>query len=134
MAKISKKSVWQFAKYSAGGFVYFWSAWLVITYGEPVIGLWWANIIGNSIGIVLNYLIQQYWTFNSKNKSIFNAGWKFIVLTVVNLVLSYYILKGLVAIGVPLWLAQFVSAGFFTGWNWVWYRYWVFAQGEQKSK
>jgi len=128
MIKISRASVVQFLKYNVGGLMYFVGAWSIITFGAPKIGLWWANLIGNAVGITLNYVVQRYWTFaNVGNKnSIFS--WRFVVLTLVNLVISYYILRGLGSVGVALWFAQFISAGFFTGWNWVWYKYWVFAE------
>ena len=99
---------------------------MIITFGTARIGLFWANIIGNMVGIVLNYLVQRLWTFKDGDKTLFNSGWKFAVLTIVNLGISYLILKGLTTAGMELWLAQFVSAGFFTGWNWVLYKYWVF--------
>ena len=126
MVKISRNSFLQFLKYNFGGLLYFWSAWLIITFGTGKIGLFWANIIGNMVGIVLNYLVQRLWTFKDGDKTLFNSGWKFAVLTIVNLGISYLILKGLTTAGMELWLAQFVSAGFFTGWNWVLYKYWVF--------
>ncbi|MCA9332265.1 GtrA family protein [Candidatus Saccharibacteria bacterium] len=111
--------------YVAGGGAYFWSAWLIITFGTQYIGLWWANIIGNTIGVLLNYLAQRFWAFPGKN--IFNSGVKFITLTLFNFLISFGILKLLNEnFGVPLWFAQFISAGFFTFWNYIWYKLWVF--------
>lgn len=112
--------------YLAGGGAYFWSAWLIITFATPVIGLWWANIIGNTIGVILNYLAQRFLAFPGNN--IFNSGWKFATITLVNFVISYFILKFLTNLGIPLWLAQFFSAGFFTIWNYGWYKLWVFKE------
>ena len=128
MSIVKKKSAGQFLKYNFGGLLYFASAWLIITFGTKYIGLWWANVIGNGVGIVLNYLVQRFWTFASKKNAGAHSNWKYIVLTLLNLVLSYYILKSLVHVGIPLWFAQFISAGFFTGWNWAWYKYWVFKE------
>lgn len=112
--------------YIAGGGAYFWSSWLIITFGAPHIGLWWANIIGNVVGIFLNYLAQSFLAFPGKN--ILNSGWKFVVLSIANLAISYLILSGLQKVGIPLWLAQFFSAGFFTIWNYAWYKLWVFKE------
>jgi len=134
MVKISRNSFLQFLKYNFGGLLYFWSAWVIITFGTGKIGLFWANIIGNMVGIVLNYLVQKLWTFKDGDKTLFNSGWKFVVLTVANLGISYLILNGLTKAGMELWLAQFVSAGFFTGWNWVLYKYWVFRGQTGKYK
>ena len=122
----------QFIAYNIGGFLYFWSAWSIITFGEKYIGLWWANIAGNGVGIILNYIVQRYFAFGSKKSSNAHSGWRFVVLTGVNLIISYYILKGLTSAGIPLWAAQFVSAAFFMGWNWLWYKFWVFKDGDKK--
>lgn len=126
---ISKKKITQLVYYQLGGGLYFWSAWVVITFGSTFIGLWWANIVGNAVGITLNFLVQRYVTFSTK-KSRGKSSWRFIVLTLANIVLSYILLRVLTAVGVPLWLAQFMSAGLFTVWNWLWYTRWVFKQGQ----
>lgn len=110
--------------YLAGGGLYFWSAWSIITFGAPHIGLWWANILGNAVGVVLNYFAQRFFAFPGKN--IFNSGKRFIFLTAVNFLISYFILLILTKNGVALWFAQFLSAGFFTIWNYAWYKLWVF--------
>ena len=100
---------------------------MIITFGSSYIGLWWANIIGNGAGIVINYLVQQFFTFETGKKNITHSSWRFIFITIVNLLLSYILLKTLTErINIPLWLAQFFSAAFFTVWNWFWYKYWVF--------
>lgn len=117
----------QFIEYQIGGGAYFWSAWLIITFMTPRIGLWWSNILGNIVGISLNFIIQQFLTFGG-NKHVFNSGWRFAVITVFNLIVSYFILKLLVGLGIKLWFAQFLSAGIFTIWNWVVYKYWVFKE------
>ena len=116
----------QFLKYNFGGLLYFWSAWIIITFGTDYFGSVRAYILGNLVGLTLNYLVQRFWTFDKSGKTILSSGWKFILLTVVNLGLGYLLLQFLVKIGIPLWLAQFGNAGFFTIWNWFFYKYWVF--------
>jgi putative flippase GtrA len=128
MQKLSKKSVWQFLKYNFGGFVYFWTAWAIITFLTDSLGSVQAYLLGNFVGLSLNYLVQRFWVFSEGQQTLLNSGWKFIVLTIVNLVLGYYLLQLLVGLSVPLWLAQFGNAGFFMVWNWVWYKYWVFRE------
>ena len=132
MIKLSKQNFVQFLKYNFGGLLYFWSAWVIITFGTDSIGLFLANIIGNTVGIVLNYLVQRFWTFKGSRPDVTKSGWKFIVLTIINLGISYLILLGLTESGIALWLAQFISAGFFTGWNWVFYKHWVFRISEKE--
>ncbi len=129
MARKNSSQIIKFIKYSLGGAAYFVIAWIIITFGTKYIGLWWSNIIGNLLGILVNYLMQQFWAFGD-GRNIFNSGWKFVLITAVNLVLSYYILKFQTDNGIPLWLAQFVSAGFFSIWNWLWYKYWVFRESK----
>ena len=126
----SKKTIIQALQYQAGGLLYFTAAWVIITFGTPHIGLWWANIVGNLVGITLNYMVQRFWAF-AGGVDVFNSGWRFVVLTALNLVLSYFILNQLVGWGVKLWLAQFFSAALFTIWNWLWYKYWVFREVER---
>ncbi|MEK7472187.1 MAG: GtrA family protein [Patescibacteria group bacterium] len=118
---ISKRN---FIGYVAGGGAYFWSAWLIITFGEKYLGLWWINIIGNLVGITLNYFCQRYLAFPGKN--ILNSGERFALITVLNLLLSYFILRWLTGLNIELWFAQFISAGIFTIWNYTWYKLWVF--------
>jgi putative flippase GtrA len=108
--------------------MYFMGSWSIITYGAPKIGLWWANIFGNAVGITLNYVVQRYWTFAKFGNKKSMLNWRFVSLTIVNLLVSYAILRGLEAVGIALWFAQFISAGFFTGWNWFWYKCWVFRE------
>ncbi|MCA9347204.1 GtrA family protein [Candidatus Saccharibacteria bacterium] len=128
---LSRSNIIQFLKYNVGGTLYFVSAWLIITFGTKYLGLWWANLLGNGVGILLNYLTQRFWAFSDRKRSTLSTSWRYGVITVVNLFLSYFILKFLTNLGVPLWLAQFFSAGFFTFWNWIWYRYWVFKKRQK---
>ena len=125
--KITKKSALQFVKYNVGGLAFFWSAWLIITFGTKYIGLWRANLAGNLVGISLNYLVQRYWAFGTKKPMVKIVFVKYVVLTIANFFIGYYILLVLTKkTSVPLWAAQFVSAGFFTFWNYILYRFWVF--------
>jgi hypothetical protein len=48
-------------------------------------------------------------------------------LSIIDTVLDYAIVGGLVWLGLTPYLGLFVAAGFFTFWNYFWYRYWVFA-------
>lgn len=130
MKKISKKTkrlVIQFAEYIVAGGAYFWSAYIIIVVLTPIIGLWWANIIGNGVGVTINFILERYWVFTgSKKRHLTEVTWKYIIFTAVNFLISYLILKGLQNIGIPVAIGQFVSAGFFTVWNYFWYRFWVF--------
>jgi putative flippase GtrA len=118
----------QFVKYQLGGSLYFAAAWSVITFGTGRFGPAQAYIAGNILGLSINYAVQRFWTFKAQKQGT-GSGLKFIVFTVVSLALGYGLLRFLVVkAGLNVGVAQFVNAGFFTVWNWVWYKSWVFKE------
>ena len=66
--KRTKKLIVQFVEYMVAGGAYFWSGYFLIVFLTPVIGLWWANLIGNGVGITVNFILERYWVFNSAKK------------------------------------------------------------------
>jgi hypothetical protein len=48
--------------------------------------------------------------------------------------IDYGIVGGLERIGITPYIGLFVAAGFFTAWNYLWYRFWVFAPAASVSK
>lgn len=126
MKKMRLKNVVQFLQYNAGGLLYFWSAWTIITYFSDELSLVGAYILGNGIGLGLNYVVQKFVAFRKSEASAKKSGRKFAVLTVLNLAIGYVLLKVLVEFGVSVGIAQFGNALFFTIWNWILYKNWVF--------
>ncbi len=126
----------QFAEYLVSGGAFFWSGYLMFFFCDHLLhwGLWWAKLTANVTGWTINYLLQRYWVFNNKNlkKQQSKVTQRYIALTAANFVIDYLIVRTLKAAGLTPYLGQFVSAGFFTGWNYLWYRYWVFP--ERKTK
>ena len=123
------------AEYLVSGGAYFWSGYFIIVFMTPVIGLWWANLLGNTVGVTVNFLLQHYWVFSgSKKPRLTTVSWRYVLITGVNFVINYYILRGLLKLGVVVAIGQFIAAGFFTIWNYLWYRYWVFADQPQGKK
>ncbi|PJE65554.1 hypothetical protein COU91_01145 [Candidatus Saccharibacteria bacterium CG10_big_fil_rev_8_21_14_0_10_47_8] len=125
-----RKLIIQFLEYMVGGGVYFWSGYGVFALCYSGLGWdWlWAKMLADVIGWTLNFLIQRYWAFNNprlKHKTIKISG-RYIALTLANLVIDYSIIASLKAVGVTPYIGFFVSAGFFTVWNYFWYRFWVF--------
>lgn len=120
----------QFLEYFIGGGVYFWSGYLV--FAVCYSGLRWdwlyAKIAADLIGWTLGYLVQRYWAFNNKNlqKHETRTIGRYAAITLLNLALDYLIIWGLKSIGVSPYAGFFISAGFFTIWNYLWYRFWVF--------
>jgi putative flippase GtrA len=117
----------QIAQYLISGGAWFWSGYFIIVFLTPVIGLWWANLLGNGVGITLNFLLERYWVFTgSKNRKVTEVSAKYVIYTAINFVLNYFVLRGLQKIGIPVAIGQFIAAALFTVWNYVWYKLWVF--------
>lgn len=137
LSKRQKHLAVQFIEYMISGGVWFWSGYILIVLLDDVIGLFWANLIGNAVGITLNFLMQKYWVFrtNSKEKIQFTA-WRYVIYTILNaFVLNYLILYGLQEwFGLDPAIGQFIASGFFTFWNYFWYKVWVFPEGNGPGK
>ncbi len=136
-----KKLAIQFGEYMIAGGVWFWSGYVLIVVLEPAIGLFWANFIGNAVGITLNFLLEKYWVFRAKpgqkrpTKLGVMAG-RYIIYTALNaFLLNYFILWGLENyLGLKPAIGQFISSAFFTIWNYFWYKYWVFNNHQEKPR
>lgn len=127
MAKRSKKVLIQIAEYMVAGGAHFWSGYFIIVFLTPEIGLWWANLIGNGVGITLNFILERYWVFNGgKKRNLTEVSVRYIIFTAVNFILNYFVLRYLLQIGIQVAIGQFIAAGFFTVWNFLWYKNWVF--------
>jgi putative flippase GtrA len=141
MAKITKqnrKLLIQFVEYMVSGGVYFWVGYALLSYLYYVLdwSLWWSTIISNVVGWSVNFTLQRYWAFNNKalKQHQTEVTTKYIFITLVDFVLNYYILYYLDAIGITPAIGQFISSGFFTVWNYLWYRFWVFPEKIAKKK
>lgn len=142
MAKINKrrrKLIVQFIEYMIAGGAYFWSGYLAFAflYGDsanhwPSLhwNLWWSTIISNVFGWTVNFLLQRYWVFKNphlKGKLAKVTG-RYLFITLVDFLLNYIILYALKQVGITPYIGQFISSGFFTVWNYFWYRFWVFPE------
>lgn len=118
------------AEYMISGGLYFWTGYIVFFVCDSFFGwsLWWAKLTANLIGWTVNYVLQRFWVFrNPDARHKVEVTGRYIVITLVDFVLDYAIVKGLQTAGITPYIGQFVSAGFFTIWNYFWYRSWVFA-------
>lgn len=132
--KKTKKLLVQIGEYMIAGGAYFWSGYFIIVFLTPIIGLWWANLLGNGVGITVNFILERNWVFkNTKSRNLTEVSWRYIVFTGFNFILNYFILKSLLGIGIQVAIGQFIAAGFFTVWNFLWYRLWVF-KGKPHAK
>jgi putative flippase GtrA len=129
-----RKDVNRFLKYMAGGGLYFWVGYGVFALCYS--GLKWSwfpsKLAADAIGWSLNYLVQRFWAFSDQAHlgEMQHAG-RYVFIEGIGFVLDYLIIWGLKSIGITPYVGFFVSAGFFTIWSWLWYRYWVFP--EQKK-
>jgi putative flippase GtrA len=132
--KTTKHRIVQFAEYMISGGVWFWSGYILIVLLDDHIGLFWANFIGNAVGITLNFLLQRYWVFKTKGteKIAFTAT-RYIIYTLLNaFLLNYLILYALQEYaGLKPEIGQFIASAFFTFWNYFWYKVWVFPEGSK---
>lgn len=129
------KLIFQFGQYMITGGVWFWSGYILISLLDNHIGLFAANLVGNSVGFTLNFLLERYWVFRSKRPAKLGVmASRYIIYTILNaLILNYLILYGLKqTFGLEPEISQFVASGFFTVWNYVWYKLWVFKKEPQK--
>ena len=127
MSKRTRKLLIQMAEYMIAGGAYFWSGYFIIVFLTPVIGLWWANIIGNGVGVTINFILERNWVFkSSKKRHVTEVSLRYIIFTACNFIINYFILSGLRKAGIDVEFGQFIAAGFFTVWNYLWYKLWVF--------
>lgn len=131
-----RKTAVQFGKYLTGGSVYFWSGYAIFALGYSVFKWDWlpAKILADVVGWSLNYLIQRLWAFADQiHLSEMQHAGRYIFIESIGFVLDYLIIWGLKAVGITPYIGFFISAGFFTVWSYLWYKYWVFPE-KTKSK
>jgi putative flippase GtrA len=121
----------QFAKYMAGGSLYFWLGYGIFALCYSVLHWYWlwAKVLADAIGWSSNYFIQRYWAFSGQHhlKEMQHAA-RYIAIESIGFVLDYAIIAGLRQIGITPYIGFFLSAGFFTVWSYLWYKYWVFPE------
>lgn len=129
------KSLAQFGKYLVGGSIYFWSGYAVFALCYSLFHWWWlwAKIAADIVGWTLNYIIQRYWAFAGEHLKLREMQHitRYITIETIGFILDYLIIAALNAIGITPYIGFFIAAGFFTIWNFLWYKYWVFP--EQKT-
>jgi putative flippase GtrA len=135
---VSRADLVQFLQYMIGGTSYFWTGYAVFAVCYSGLGWVWfpAKMLADVIGWTVNYIIQRYWAFNNPRlaKHEGRTVGKYTVLTTVNLLLDYIIIWGLNHAGISPYIGFFISAAFFTFWNFAWYRLWVFYAKSRGAK
>jgi putative flippase GtrA len=132
MKRRQQKEVKRFTEYLISGGAYFWAGYGAFFVGDKVLhlNLWWAKLGANLFGWSVNYVLQRYWVFSNPGlkKHQTEVTTRYIIITLVDFLMDYLLIRGLKNLGLTPYLGQFVSAGFFTAWNYFWYRFWVFPE------
>lgn len=142
--KANKKSLRvQIVQYLVSGGAFFWSGYIAFAVFDSLfhLPLFVAKQLANVIGITVNYILEDKWVFRSRKKTgkqntdaERRKTSRYILITLLNFCIDYLIVLGLKDIGITPYIGQFVSAGFFTIWNFLWYKYFVFAHTPSHKK
>lgn len=143
MKKSQKREVKRITEYMISGGAYFWSGYLVFFLIDKGLGgsFFWAKSVSTLAGWTVNYILQRYWVFRNPElkKHQTEVSGRYAVITVVDFILDYFIVFGLTRVSIAgfsinPYIGQFVSSGFFTVWNYLWYKYWVFPEKFTKKR
>lgn len=129
----------QLIEYFVAGGAFFWSGYLAFAIFDGIFGwpLFVAKQLANLVGITVNYILEDQWVFkkgHSKKRYDTRRTGRYVFITLVNFGIDYLIVASLKEAGITPYIGQFISAGFFTIWNFVWYKYWVFAAHPSKKQ
>jgi putative flippase GtrA len=132
------KEVKRFTQYMMGGGVQFWSGYAAFAAFDLIFHMpfWPARVISYAVGISLNFFIERFWVFKTGRKlakrQLGASAQRYYILMVIDFILDQAIVGGLRAAGLTPYLGQFVSAGFFTVWNYLLFKLWVFQTARRK--
>lgn len=125
------KLVIEFVKLQLAGNVLFWGTYVGFFFLDAVLN--WpqlpALITASLIAHFLFFLIDRDWVFADKTGKRKSSGEviRFIIFMGVNFLINLAIIEGLsVYFDLSPYYGQFVSAAFFTVWNYVGLKFWVF--------
>ena len=131
-------SLQRFSKYLVGGSVYFWLGYLVfaICYSGLHWHWFWAKVMADVLGWSAGYVVQRFWTFKDRvSLSEMQHAGRYVFIESIGFGLDYILIWALKAMGITPYIGFFISAGFFTIWSYLWYKYWVFPEtGGRKIK
>lgn len=126
-----RKLMVQFVEYMVGGGVFFWSGYgsFALFYSGLRYNWLVAKMIGDVVGFSANYFIQRYWAFaDSRTAGVGkDVRQRYIILSAIDFAIDYALVATLKHNGISPYIGFWVSAAFFTGWNYFFYRFWVFS-------
>lgn len=138
MKKKQRKELVRFSEYMAAGGAQFWSGYATFAVFDQVLGVtfWWAKSLSYFLGVTVNFMLERFWVFGQKRitkAQIEATASRFYALMLANFVIDLGIVGGLREIGISPYIGQFISAGFFTVWNYLLFRLWVFNRQKRKA-
>ena len=111
---------WQFIKFALVG-----TSGLFIDFGITFLfkekfyfNKYFANSLGFSFAVMSNYFLNKYWTFQDLNPEIFSQAFKFILISVIGLIINnqmIYLFNHYR--GLNFYLAKIFAIGFVVVWN-----------------
>lgn len=132
--KTKQKKEWvRFGEYMVGGGAQFWSGYAAFAVFDQLLSItfWPAKSLAYFLGATVNFVLERFWVFKQKRitkKQIETTAGRYYLLMLVNFALDLAIVGGLRELGLTPYLGQFVAAGFFTIWNYLLFKLWVFAR------
>ncbi len=131
MAKLTKKKLLHYFYYMLGGSLYFWAGYGIFSTLYGIFHWPWlfAKMCGDAVGLSINFVIQHHYTFAEHHggRRRRHTLKKYTPLSIFNIFLDYGLVGGLNHAGLSPFISPWISAGFFTIWNYLLYKYWVFA-------
>ena len=138
LRKKQEREVKRITEYMISGGAYFWTGYLVFFLIDKGLhgSFFWAKSVSTLAGWTVNFLLQRYWVFNNPKlrKHQTEVTGRYAIITLADFVIDYFLVLGLKNIGITPYIGQFVSSGFFTVWNYLWYKFWVFPEKFARKK
>lgn len=138
LRKKQEREVKRITEYMISGGAYFWTGYMIFFLIDKGLhgSFFWAKSVSTLAGWTVNFLLQRYWVFNNPKlkKHQTEVTGRYVVITLADFVIDYFLVLGLKNIGITPYIGQFISSGFFTVWNYLWYKFWVFPEKFARKK
>jgi len=95
--------------------------------------LWIATPIAFIVSLVFNFLLQRLFTFRANNSGSISAL-KYILLVIVNILVSDLIVTGFDAVGWTYVIGKTAATILTTAWNYFLYRHWIFRRTPEETR
>ncbi len=130
LRKKQQREAKRMTEYMISGGAYFWTGYLTFFLIDKGLqgSFFWAKSVSTLAGWTVNFILQRYWVFNNPKlkKHQTEVTGRYAVITIVDFIIDYFLVLWLKNIGITPYIGQFISSGFFTVWNYLWYKFWVF--------